>query len=311
MLIPPLRLQTMLRPQMLLEMGSAGLRGCARTRFFVRLQLQPASRLHPDPLQDDRVLSSRSADTLLMLMLIVAFAVVIGGVLDALRRVSALGRLEGFALPCSQPLEHAHRSDPARASEAYRDLRRCASLRSPERAPCCLTCCGCRARRALSGASSGSHRRGERHSPAPGWDLPATSLLRLDWLDRLQRSRGATSDWHRRRQPPRDQGDGNARWRRAAILRSMQDVYYLVQQRGHHADLKAGAVAGTGSDHGCRRSARRAAQKPRHHLCHQPAVRPRACADRGGCRLESLRARPRRLSPAQRRHGRCHTDCDP
>src|ERR1700748_367774 len=40
----------------------------------------------------DRVLSSRSGDTLLMLTLIVAIAVVVGGVLDALRR-AALGRM--------------------------------------------------------------------------------------------------------------------------------------------------------------------------------------------------------------------------
>src|SRR6202166_5194547 len=40
----------------------------------------------------DRVLSSRSADTLLMLTLIVAFTVVVDGVLDALRR-AAMGRI--------------------------------------------------------------------------------------------------------------------------------------------------------------------------------------------------------------------------
>src|ERR1700757_2783694 len=40
----------------------------------------------------DRVLSSRSADTLLMLTLIVALTVVVGGVLDALRR-AVLGRI--------------------------------------------------------------------------------------------------------------------------------------------------------------------------------------------------------------------------
>src|ERR1700692_3300233 len=40
----------------------------------------------------DRVLSSRSGDTLLMLTLIVAFTVVVGGVLDALRR-AAMGRI--------------------------------------------------------------------------------------------------------------------------------------------------------------------------------------------------------------------------
>src|ERR1700761_2327779 len=43
----------------------------------------------------DRVLSSRSADTLLMLTLIVGLAVVVGGVLDALRR-AVLGRLAAW-----------------------------------------------------------------------------------------------------------------------------------------------------------------------------------------------------------------------
>ena len=129
MLIPPLRLQTMLRPQTPLEMG---LRACAGSLALVfvygcsynLLLLAPSIYL----LQIyDRVLSSRSADTLLMLTLIVAFAVVIGGVLDALRR-AALGRIGGWLddrlRPCvlAACFEHAHRSDPARASEAYRDL---------------------------------------------------------------------------------------------------------------------------------------------------------------------------------------------
>lgn len=75
----------------------------------------------------DRVLSSRSGHTLLMLTLIVALTVVVGGVLDALRR-AALGRLgawlEGRLRPSvlSVCLEYANRGDPARASEAYRDL---------------------------------------------------------------------------------------------------------------------------------------------------------------------------------------------
>jgi PrtD family type I secretion system ABC transporter len=75
----------------------------------------------------DRVLSSRSADTLLMLTLIVALTVVIGGVLDALRR-AALGRLGAWLEDRLRPqvlsacLEYAFRSDPGRASEAYRDL---------------------------------------------------------------------------------------------------------------------------------------------------------------------------------------------
>jgi ATP-binding cassette subfamily C protein len=75
----------------------------------------------------DRVLSSRSGDTLLMLTLIVAIAVVVGGVLDALRR-AVLGRLGGWfddrLRPCvlSASLESAFRSDWTRAPEAYRDL---------------------------------------------------------------------------------------------------------------------------------------------------------------------------------------------
>jgi PrtD family type I secretion system ABC transporter len=75
----------------------------------------------------DRVLSSRSADTLLMLTLIVACMVVVGAVLDALRR-AALGRigiwLEDRLRPTvlSACFEHALRSDPGRALEAHRDL---------------------------------------------------------------------------------------------------------------------------------------------------------------------------------------------
>jgi ATP-binding cassette, subfamily C, type I secretion system permease/ATPase len=75
----------------------------------------------------DRVLSSRSGDTLLMLTLIVAFAVVVGGVLDALRR-AVLGRLGAWLEARLRPyvlsacLEYANRGDSARASEAYRDL---------------------------------------------------------------------------------------------------------------------------------------------------------------------------------------------
>jgi ATP-binding cassette subfamily C protein len=75
----------------------------------------------------DRVLSSRSGHTLLMLTVIVAFTVVVGGVLDALRR-AVLGRLGAWLEDRLRPsvlsgcLESAFRSDPARASEAYRDL---------------------------------------------------------------------------------------------------------------------------------------------------------------------------------------------
>ena len=75
----------------------------------------------------DRVLSSRSGDTLLMLTVIVAVTVVVGGMLDALRR-AVLGRLGAWLEDRLRPsvlsasLECAFRSDPARASEAYRDL---------------------------------------------------------------------------------------------------------------------------------------------------------------------------------------------
>jgi PrtD family type I secretion system ABC transporter len=75
----------------------------------------------------DRVLSSRSGNTLLMLSLIVALTVVVGGVLDALRR-AVLGRLGAWLEDRLRPsvlsacLDYANRGDSARASEAYRDL---------------------------------------------------------------------------------------------------------------------------------------------------------------------------------------------
>ncbi len=129
MLMPTLPLQTMSPPQTPLE---AALRACAGSLGLVfayscsynLLLLAPSIYL----LQIyDRVLSSRSGDTLLMLTLIVAFAVVVGGVLDALRR-AALGRigewLEDQLHPAvlSACFEYAHRADQVRASEAYRDL---------------------------------------------------------------------------------------------------------------------------------------------------------------------------------------------
>jgi len=129
MLMPPLRLQMMSSPQTPLE---AALRACAGSLGLIfayscsynLLLLAPSIYL----LQIyDRVLSSRSGDTLLMLTLIVAFTVVIGGVLDALRR-AALGRvgewLEEELHPAvlSACFEYAYQADRARASEAYRDL---------------------------------------------------------------------------------------------------------------------------------------------------------------------------------------------
>lgn len=73
------------------------------------------------------MLSSRSGDTLLLLTLIVAITVVVGGVFDALRR-AVLGRLGAWLddrlRPCvlSANLESAFRSDRTPASDAYRDL---------------------------------------------------------------------------------------------------------------------------------------------------------------------------------------------
>src|SRR5260370_6957451 len=90
----PLRLQMMSPPKTPLE---AALRACAGSLGLIfayscsynLLLLAPSIYL----LQIyDRVLSSRSGDTLAMLTLIVAFTVVIGGVLDALRP-AALGRV--------------------------------------------------------------------------------------------------------------------------------------------------------------------------------------------------------------------------
>jgi PrtD family type I secretion system ABC transporter len=129
MLMPPLRSQTTPAPQTPLE---TALRACAGSLVLVfvygcsynLLLLAPSIYL----LQIyDRVLSSRSGDTLLMLTLIVAFTVLVGGVLDALRR-AALGRMgewleeELHSATLSACFKHAYGSDPARASEAYRDL---------------------------------------------------------------------------------------------------------------------------------------------------------------------------------------------
>jgi ATP-binding cassette subfamily C protein len=75
----------------------------------------------------DRVLSSHSGATLILLTLIVAFTVVIGGMLDALRR-AALGRLAAWFEDRLRPnvlsasLECAFRGEPSRAAEAHRDL---------------------------------------------------------------------------------------------------------------------------------------------------------------------------------------------
>jgi len=129
MLMQPHRLQTMSPPRTPLQ---SALRACAGSLGLVfayscsynLLLLAPSIYL----LQIyDRVLSSRSGDTLLMLTLIVAFTVVVGGVLDAVRR-AALGRmgewLEAELHPAtlSACFKYACEADRGRASEAYRDL---------------------------------------------------------------------------------------------------------------------------------------------------------------------------------------------
>jgi len=142
MLMPPLRLQTIsplgtpLKSALRVCAGSLGL-VFAYSCSYNLLLLAPSIYL----LQIyDRVLSSRSGATLLMLTLIVAFAVVVGGVLDALRR-AALGRMgewleeELHPAALSACLKCAH-ADRARASEAYRDL---AMLRQLAQSGACST----------------------------------------------------------------------------------------------------------------------------------------------------------------------------
>ena len=75
----------------------------------------------------DRVLSSRSTDTLVMLTLIVAIAVVVGSVLDIVRR-AALSRVGSWLdhrlrpVVLSASFEYASRTDANAATECYRDL---------------------------------------------------------------------------------------------------------------------------------------------------------------------------------------------
>src|SRR6476620_9236005 len=129
MLMPPLRLQMVSPPQTPLE---AALRACAGSLGLIFAYSCSYNLLLVAPsiylLQIyDRVLSSRSGDTLLLLTLIVAITVVVGGVFDALRR-AVLGRLGAWLddrlRPCvlSAGLESALRSDWTQASGAYRDL---------------------------------------------------------------------------------------------------------------------------------------------------------------------------------------------
>jgi ATP-binding cassette subfamily C protein len=75
----------------------------------------------------DRVLSSRSADTLLMLTMIIAVAVVVGSTLDIVRR-AALSRIGSWLDHRLRPMvltasfEYAARADTAVATDCYRDL---------------------------------------------------------------------------------------------------------------------------------------------------------------------------------------------
>lgn len=75
----------------------------------------------------DRVLSSRSVDTLLMLTLIIAVAVVVGSILDIVRR-AALSRIGSWLDHRLRPVvlnasfDYAAQTDTSAASECYRDL---------------------------------------------------------------------------------------------------------------------------------------------------------------------------------------------
>jgi ATP-binding cassette subfamily C protein len=129
MLMPPIRLPIVPTPQTALD---AALWACAGPLGLVFAYSCSYNLLLFAPsiflLQIyDRVLSSRSSDTLLMLTLIVALTVVVGGVLDALRR-AILGRLAAWFEDRLRPsvlsgsLEYAFRGDPTRALDVYRDL---------------------------------------------------------------------------------------------------------------------------------------------------------------------------------------------
>src|SRR4051812_43819150 len=75
----------------------------------------------------DRVLSSRSVDTLVMLTLIVCLAVLAGALLDTVRR-AALARIATWLddrlrpVVLSAAFEYASQANSSRANEAYRDL---------------------------------------------------------------------------------------------------------------------------------------------------------------------------------------------
>ncbi len=327
MLMPPLRSQTTPAPQTPLE---TALRACAGSLVLVfvygcsynLLLLAPSIYL----LQIyDRVLSSRSADTLLMLTLIVAFAVVIGGVLDALRR-AVLGRIGAWLDDRLRPsvlsacFEYAYRSDPARASEAYRDLTTLRQFAESGACPMLFDVLWSplflfvlflvHPLLGVIGAATallvfGLGFAGERLTEGP--------LARS--VAALTRSHGrfglAVGNVHVIKAMGMIEG--------AARLVQAGGVGCEARARGGsasqrigHADLQAGARRGAGSDHGRRRLARaRTEPKPRHHLCHQSAVRTCARADRRcDVGLESLRDGAIGLSAAQRRHGCRQVECE-
>ena len=88
----------------------------------------------------DRVLSSRSIDTLVMLTLVVSITVVVGGILDAVRR-TALGRIGIWLDERTRPivvamsLDCAARGDASRPIELYRDVGTITSLLASGAAP--------------------------------------------------------------------------------------------------------------------------------------------------------------------------------
>jgi ATP-binding cassette subfamily C protein len=113
-------------------LGLAFLHGCGHNLLLLA---PPLYLLHIY----ERVLSSRSADTLLMLTLVVAAAVVVGALLDAIRR-AALARI-GFWLEdrlrpvvVAAALNHARHGGPGASMEASRDL---AALRQFLGSPAC------------------------------------------------------------------------------------------------------------------------------------------------------------------------------
>jgi ATP-binding cassette subfamily C protein len=255
MLMPPLRVQTMSSPQTPLQ---AALRACAGSLGLVfayscsynLLLLAPSIYL----LQIyDRVLSSRSGDTLLMLTLIVAFAVVVGGVLDALRR-AALARIgewleeELHPAVLSACFERAYEADRARASEAYRDL---AILRQFSQSGACSTLFDALWTPLFLGVLFLVH-------PLLGviGALSALFLLGLGFAGDsltegpLARSVAALS---------RSQGWFGMAVGNLHVIRAMgmlDSAARLIRQAAQDADRQTGAGAGASSDHGLRGLAR-------------------------------------------------------